>query len=150
MTREPVIAACRRLHAAIDALDQRAAETLDITRADLRCLNLLEDGPVSPTRIATTLRLTTGSVTALIDRLEGKGLVDRRRDPADRRGVLVSATPRVFATIGALYAQCTTVLTATIAAYPIREQRAAVRHLHDVAAGWEQGATMEFSTATGD
>lgn len=135
-----VIAACRRLHAAIDALDQRAADMLGLSRGDLRCLNLLEMGPVTPSRIATSLGLSTGSVTALIDRLEAKGLVERSRDPSDRRGVLVSATPKVFKTIGALYASCSEILKTTVAAYPLAEQIDAVRHLNDIALGWEIGA----------
>ena len=139
---EAVVAACRRLHAAIDALDQRAADMLGLARGDLRCLNLLETGPATPTRIAGGLGLSTGSVTALIDRLERKGLVERSRDPSDRRGVIVTATPKVFETIGTLYAQCSDLLRATVAAYPAPEQGDAVRHLHDVAAGWESGARL--------
>lgn len=133
----PVIAACRRLHAAIDALDQRAADLLGITRADLRCLNLLEDGPIPPKRIASGLGLTSGGVTALIDRLERRGLVKRDRDPSDRRGVLVAATPQVFQSIGQLYKSCAERLYATVIAYPAAERDDAVRHLNDAAAGWE-------------
>lgn len=137
---DPVVAACRRLHAAIDALDQRAADMVGLSRGDLRCLNLLEMGPMTPTRIASRLGLSTGSVTALIDRLEAKGLVKRSRDPSDRRGVLVAATPKVFSTIGALYASCSEILKAAVAAYPASEQDDAVRHLNDIALGWEMGA----------
>lgn len=137
-----VIAACRRLHAAIDALDQRAADLLGLSRGDLRCLNLLEAGPQTPTRIATSLGLSTGSVTALIDRLEARGLAERGRDPSDRRGVLVTATAKVFTTIGALYAGCSDLLRAKVAAYPTAEQADAVRHLNDIAAGWEVGAAL--------
>jgi DNA-binding MarR family transcriptional regulator len=143
-----VVAACRRLHSAIDALDQRAADMLGLARGDLRCLNLLEAGSATPTRIAAGLGLSTGSVTALIDRLERKGLVERSRDPSDRRGVLVTATPVVFETIGALYAKCSDLLRATVASYPLPEQDAAVRHLNDVALGWERGADKDTGVRT--
>ena len=143
---EAVVAACRRLHAAIDALDQRAADMLGLARGDLRCLNLLEAGPATPTQIAGGLGLSTGSVTALIDRLERKGLVERSRDPSDRRGVFVTATRKVFETIGALYAQCSELLRATVAAYPSTEQDEAVKHLNDIAAGWEDGAKLGVRT----
>jgi membrane protein len=42
-------------------------------------------------------------VTALVDRLETLGLASRRSDPADRRGVLVAATPLAAARLVAAY-----------------------------------------------
>lgn len=133
-----VVSACRRLHAAIDALDQAAADMLDVSRSDLRCLNLLEHGPLTPKRIGWALVLTSGSVTALVDRLERKGLVERARDASDRRGVLVSATPKAFATVGALYRSCAETLRATVLAYPEDERMFAVKHLFDAASAWER------------
>ena len=47
------------------------------------------EGPMTPGEIAQCLRLATGSVTALIDRLEARGLVTRAPHPADRRKVVV-------------------------------------------------------------
>lgn len=40
------------------------------------------------------LRLTTGSVTAVVDRLEGAGALRRVRDQSDRRKVLLATTPQ--------------------------------------------------------
>ena len=64
-----IVGACRRLHAPIDRLDELAANKAGVSRSDLRCLNLLEFGPLPATAIAKQLKLATGSVTALIDRL---------------------------------------------------------------------------------
>jgi DNA-binding MarR family transcriptional regulator len=135
-----VSAACRRLHAAIDGLDQAAADLLGVSRTDLRCLNLLEHGPLSPSRIAAALGITAGSVTALVDRLEAKGLVKRARTPGDRRGVLVSATPLVFRSIGELYRSCAMALHNMAMAYPPGERASAVRHLGHAAEAWEAAA----------
>lgn len=131
-----VVAECRRLHAAIDAFDQAAADALGIARTDLRCLNLLEHGPLSPTALAAALGLTTGSVTALVDRLERKGLVERARHPEDRRGMVVSATPAVFETLGSIYRACAERLCLLVATYPIAQRRFAVRVLADTADAW--------------
>lgn len=98
-----IVAACRRLHAAVDALDEKAAAALKISRNDLRCLHLLEKGPVSPTGIANGLRLTSGSVTMLLDRLESRGLVRRRHSPTDRRALLVEATPDAWSSLAGIY-----------------------------------------------
>jgi len=62
----------------------------DLNPSDFQCYALLRiDGPMSPGEIAQWLRLATGSVTALIDRLEARGLVVRDRHPDDRRKVIV-------------------------------------------------------------
>jgi DNA-binding MarR family transcriptional regulator len=47
---------------------------------------------VTPNAIATRLSLTTGSVTALLDRLQVAGLVERHSNPDDRRSLLIAAT----------------------------------------------------------
>ena len=98
-----VVAACRELHSAIDALDERAAKVLGISRNDLRCLNLLERGPVSPTQIADALALTKGSVTTLLDRLEEKSLVSRRSSHDDGRVVVVEATIEAWMALAKIY-----------------------------------------------
>jgi DNA-binding MarR family transcriptional regulator len=43
--------------------------------------------------LARESRLTTGAITAVIDRLEDAGLARRVRDPADRRRVRIVPTP---------------------------------------------------------
>ena len=42
--------------------------------------------------IGALVRLTSGSITAAVDRLERKGLVERRNDPEDRRARMVHLT----------------------------------------------------------
>ena len=46
----------------------------------------------SPTALSKRILLTSGSMTALTDRLEAVGYVTRRPDPNDRRGVLIRLT----------------------------------------------------------
>jgi DNA-binding MarR family transcriptional regulator len=47
---------------------------------------------LSPGRLLQQTLVTSGTMTNRIDRLEDRGFVNRRTDPADRRGVLVSLT----------------------------------------------------------
>jgi DNA-binding MarR family transcriptional regulator len=50
---------------------------------------LSEQGPVSQQRLADALSLDPSNVVGLLNELEGRGLVTRRRDPADRRRHIV-------------------------------------------------------------
>lgn len=75
-----------------DALDDAVADHLDINRTDLRCLDWLFDGPMAAGELAAAAGLSSAAMTALLDRLEAKGLVRRVRAAADRRKVLVEMT----------------------------------------------------------
>jgi DNA-binding MarR family transcriptional regulator len=48
---------------------------------------------LSPGRLVDRNQVTSGTMTNRVDRLATRGLVQRRRDPDDRRGVLVRLTP---------------------------------------------------------
>lgn len=49
---------------------------------------------LSPTDLYNSLLTSSGAMTNRIDRLEEAGLVVRRPDPEDRRGILVCLTPK--------------------------------------------------------
>ena len=61
-----------------------------ISLIHLNVLTLLEaTGPMSMGRLAEALDISVASITGVIDRMEARGLVERRRDAEDRRVVLV-------------------------------------------------------------
>ncbi len=49
---------------------------------------------LTPTELYGALMLSSGAMTNRIDRLESDGLVERRREPVDRRSVLVRLTAK--------------------------------------------------------
>ena len=53
---------------------------------------LLHKGPLPVNTIGEKIHLTSGSVSVAVDRLEAKGLVERRNDPGDRRTRMVHLT----------------------------------------------------------
>lgn len=79
----------------MQAFDEEAARVLGLNLTDLRCVGVL-DRRVRMTAgdLARSSGLTTGSVTALIDRLERAGYARRVRDTEDRRRVFVELTDR--------------------------------------------------------
>jgi DNA-binding MarR family transcriptional regulator len=83
----------RVLDASLDLLDASVADWFGIGRSDLRAMELVSrGGPATCGQLASGLNVTTGSVTALIDRMERAGYFVRRYDSKDRRKVLVDLT----------------------------------------------------------
>ena len=65
-----------------------------ISMAHLQTLWLLQEhGPLPMTRLADLLGVADPNATGIIDRMEQRGLVERLRDGADRRVVIVAQTP---------------------------------------------------------
>jgi DNA-binding MarR family transcriptional regulator len=59
----------------------------------LHVLAILEiDGPLPMRGVAETLDVSQASATGIVDRMEQRGLVERRRDPVDRRVIRVALT----------------------------------------------------------
>jgi len=86
---------------------QAQAERLGLSSTDLKAVRLLLDtGPVTAGELAELMALTTGAVTGLIDRLEKVRIVERVKDPNDRRRVVVQVTgdPKRLKEIEAMYA----------------------------------------------
>src|SRR5688572_29174822 len=57
-------------------------------------LELLDGAPLSVGSLGGRLDMDTGTITPLVKRLEGAGLLTRTRDPKDERRVMVDLTSR--------------------------------------------------------
>ncbi|MEU6381266.1 MarR family transcriptional regulator [Streptomyces sp. NPDC046909] len=69
-----------------------AAAEHSLTGAQARLLSLLSLEPLPMRKLAHKLRCEPSNVTGIVDRLESRGLVERRPDPADRRVKLAAVT----------------------------------------------------------
>ena len=68
-----------------------------VNRSDYSALEALDaHGPLTPGQLGSLLTLTSGAVTALIDRLERLGWASRNPHPNDRRKVVVALTKRAW------------------------------------------------------
>ncbi|MEV5970916.1 MarR family transcriptional regulator [Streptomyces sp. NPDC051921] len=71
---------------------EEAAAAHALTGAQARVLGLLALEPTPMRKIAEKLKCEPSNVTGIIDRLESRGLVERRPDPADRRVKVAAPT----------------------------------------------------------
>src|SRR5258708_3620151 len=73
-----------------ELFDSVVSERAGINRTDWRCLDILGTrGPMTAGQLAQAVRLTTGAVTGVLDRLEALALVRRIPDTHDPRKVIV-------------------------------------------------------------
>lgn len=63
-----------------------------LTQAEAHVLARLADGPASLGDLHRSFGHKRSTLTAVVDRLEAKGYVERGANPADRRSVVVSPT----------------------------------------------------------
>ncbi len=80
-------------HRLMTRLDQALIETAGITAAQSGALYYLKehDGCLF-TELSSALGLDKSAITGLVDRLESKGLVERRPSPDDRRAIGIFLT----------------------------------------------------------
>ena len=94
----------RDLGAQLSLLNHSVGTRLDLKAADLECLDLItRHGPLSPSALARRAGLHPATMTGILDRLERGGWIDRGRDPADRRSVVIQAARGRGAEILRLY-----------------------------------------------
>jgi DNA-binding MarR family transcriptional regulator len=141
----------RRLSTATILFHQAVADRLGLNVTDHKCVDLLLlNGPLTAGELASLTALTTGAITAALDRLERAGFVKREDDPKDRRRVIVQVVPRRVADIGPLFDSFAAKFNALAADYKDEELRTLVDFmtrccatLHEAAVELRQQAAPE-------
>ena len=101
---DSLIVAFTRYNAMMLTLSAHMAADTNLTLSEMvACEHLRLDGPLTPREVGERVRLSSGAVTALLDRLEGRGFVARSPHPSDRRSVLVHYKPQEQRVVGRLY-----------------------------------------------
>lgn len=87
--------AIRRILRAAELASRAVAEKTGMTPSQIVVLQIVaQAGQPNAGAVAETARLSQATVTAILDRLEERGLVTRERDPGDRRRVAVELTEK--------------------------------------------------------
>lgn len=133
-TASELLAALRRFGLEDGRLDARMARQIGAPPVEFRAMDHLHHAKaLTPGELADRLALTTGAVTAVVDRLERLGWAQREPHPTDRRSVVVRAA-HSDSKAEQLYAPFAQALAGAAAKLSPAERAAAVRFLDDAAA----------------
>jgi DNA-binding MarR family transcriptional regulator len=88
-----VAMAVRRLDLMMAQMHLQMSERLGLSAGELLALaHLSVDGPLGPTELTRRLHMTTGAMTAMLDRLADRDYVVREPHATDRRRIMVVLT----------------------------------------------------------
>jgi DNA-binding MarR family transcriptional regulator len=91
---------------AANAIDEAAADVLGLNLTDLQAMDIIQQHErLTAGEVAELSGLSTGAVTAVVDRLERIGYARRVRDEVDRRRVMVELTPKAERAAWKIYGQ---------------------------------------------
>lgn len=152
---DPIQQAGRQLSCQTIMFHQTVADRLGLNVTDHKCMDfLLLHGPRTAGELAQLTSLTTGAITAVLDRLEKAGFIRREADPNDRRRVIVHPVMERVAEIGALFADLSERVQVLASRYTEAELRVIVDFmnrscevLHDAAVHLRTTARTEGSAA---
>jgi DNA-binding MarR family transcriptional regulator len=126
------------------------ARVLGISENDVLAVqHLAREGALTPSILGVRLGLTSGGTTALLQRLERLGYVQRDAHPTDRRSSLVCLSEQARAEVGDAYAPLVRQLDAEIAELPAEHRDVVRRFLERAAVVGEQQAD-EFGRRADD
>jgi len=90
---EEILRSLRRIIRAVDLYSRQLMVGHGLSGPQLLCLTQLAKGEMRSGALAIALSLSPATVTGILDRLEARGLVERRRQVDDKRSVVVCLTP---------------------------------------------------------
>lgn len=114
-----------RVVARLGRVVEQGLAQIDLTPSQYRILMFLADGSAQASMMADHLAVSRPSVTAVVDGLVGRGLVDRRHDELDRRQVRHTITPEGERLLGQADSALAATLDAVLDHAPTPEARGA-------------------------
>jgi DNA-binding MarR family transcriptional regulator len=98
------------------ALVATVARRHRLSHAALNALAVVEGngGPLPAGQLSARMHITSGTMTSVLDTLEGNGYIRRHADPTDRRRVLVDLTPAAQAVLDRVLPEVQQAVTAVI------------------------------------
>lgn len=103
--KQRALAAVREYGIHLTLFRNAMSEWAGLNVTDMECLRLLfAKGVATPSELARHTGLTSGAATAMLDRLEKAGLIERKPNPNDRRGTLITPAESAAANAASWFA----------------------------------------------
>lgn len=116
-----------RAQAAIEAHARADISRHGLTLGEFGILEALyHKGPLLLGEVQKKILVSSGGITYLVDRLEERGLVERRDCPTDRRARYAALTPEGEALISRIFPDHVRALEAALSGLDLEEKRAAI------------------------
>lgn len=110
-----------------------------LNATDMECLRFLFlKGIATPSDLARQTGLTSGATTAMLDRLEKAGLLERRPNPDDRRGTLITPAQGAAERAAAWFASARNAQDELLSSYSERELEIIADVFERFAQLWDQ------------
>ncbi len=125
----PVLGTYGRVAAWLAKRVEVALTEMDLTLPQYRVMGILAEGSAAASGLADRLAVRRPSITAVIDGLVARGLVDRRQEDADRRRVELRLTTDGARTLAAADRAVDDYLVSIAGHLPDKEEAMALRSL---------------------
>jgi DNA-binding MarR family transcriptional regulator len=131
---EQIVTVMQEVIASAVLTNERIARTVGLNVVDFQTYGVLlrNGGPMTPGQLAQATQLPSSTTTRVIDRLEGKQMVERRPDPGDRRKTWVHAVAFSDARVDAAYAEIVRHMEEVHAGFTVAELETVRRYLDAV------------------
>jgi DNA-binding MarR family transcriptional regulator len=124
-------------------------ERLGVNVTDMECLGLLfHKGIATPSELARYTGISSGATTAMLDRLERSGLIERRPNPDDRRGTLIVLLKSGAEKVGPWFSSVRQAQNELVSNYSEEELRVISNFLERSARMWDE-EREELKNTTG-
>ena len=117
-----VIRSAREYSIGMVSFHQAVGRILGLNVTDMKCLDVMTmKGSATPSQLAQHTGLSSGATTAMIDRLEKAGLVERHPHPKDRRGTVLLLTKQAMQKLPLLFESVGNAMLVLISSYSQKE-----------------------------
>lgn len=114
-------------------------QVLGVNVTDMKCLDMMTmKCSTSPTELSQFTGLSSGATTAVIDRLEKAGLIERHPHPQDRRSIVVVLTKNAMKRLPALFESLANAMQSLVSGYPKKELRVLADFFAKAALLWQE------------
>lgn len=134
-----VLQAMKEYVISVELFRHSIAKILNVNATDMECLSLLFHRNIAtPSDIQKYTGISSGSTTAMLNRLEKKGLTERHPNPKDRRGVHIVIVKEKLNVVAPLFASLEKAEKVLVSNYSVQELESILGFMHKTVSIWEK------------